>query len=465
MPRAAKQHPRPDTLWPDYAAGRPPQKLDPSTLPLGASIETLYHRTESDALRIDTPTAFTATLRTLYWPGWQLYLNGQPQPFTVTAPTGLIQTSIPPGQHTLTLQLESTPLRTTGLWLTGVSLAVLAVICGLSLKKRSGESANQPITSPAPRLTPHLFLLTAALLIIGYVLSRPLAPLFTLQSNPDQPQPADHYLQVDFISPGNRQPQLRLVGLNSLPAALALAGENQVDLNVTLYWRAIQKLETNYAIFLHLDAPNGQTFATVDEAHPENIPTRNWPPGLYLRQPLRLEIPASLPPIQYAVNVGVYERQNGTRLLVAPGEATVFTLGALWLTPPQPATPSMPLARFGPDITLWEGRYDQAANGLLLLRWQTAQALPPDYSIFVHLLDASGHMLAQADGPPYDGLYPLRNWQPGQIITDARRLAVPDGLAAIAIGIYDLAANSRLPATDSTSQPLPNDSLIIPVQP
>ncbi|MFN8458635.1 MAG: 6-pyruvoyl-tetrahydropterin synthase-related protein [Anaerolineae bacterium] len=437
LPRAAEQHPQPDILWPDYAANHPPQKLDPSTLPPDAHVEILYHHAESDALRIDTPTAFTASLRTLYWPGWQLYLNGQPQPFTVTAPTGLIQTFIPPGQHTLTLQLESTPLRTTGLWLTISSFLILVLISLISLKQRltsniQYSTVNVKSLSPL-QLTPHLFLLTTALLIIGYLLSRPLAPLFTLQSNPDQPQPADHHLQVDFVSPENRQPQLRLVGLDSLPTALSLAGERQLQLDTTLYWRALQKLETNYSIFLHLDTPNGQTLATIDEVHPENIPTRNWPPGLYLRQPLHLEIPATLPPIQYAVNVGVYERQSATRLLVAPGDATIFTLGSLWLTPPQPTVPSTPLARFGPDIILWDGRYDYGTAGSLVLHWQTTQALPHDYSIFVHLLDASGHILAQADGPPYDGLYPLRNWQPGQIITESRPLVTPNGLATIAL--------------------------------
>jgi hypothetical protein len=308
LPRSASQHPTPDPLWPDYAAGRSPQKIDLASLFPGATVEILSHQSESDTFRLNTPEAFKATLRTLYWPGWQIYLNGQPAPFTVTEPTGLIQTDIPPGEHTLTLTLESTPLRTLGQWLTIASAVILIVIIAFALKQRASESPYQPIKilgpspttspilNPPSHISPLFFLLTTALLISLYLLSRPLAPLFTRQSNPDRPQPADQILQIDFGRSTAQIPLLRLVGLNDLPQTLALPDTGETEFISTLYWRALLNLETNYSVFLHLDAPNGQTFATADEANPENIPTRNWPPGLYLRNPLRLQIPANIPP-------------------------------------------------------------------------------------------------------------------------------------------------------------------------
>ncbi|RME74794.1 MAG: hypothetical protein D6784_09285, partial [Chloroflexi bacterium] len=133
LPRAAQQHPSPDTLWPDYAAGRPPQKLDPASLPPGAEVDIIAHRVQSDILRITTPVPFTATLRTLYWPGWQVYLDGQPAPFSVRPNTGLIETAIPAGKHTLTLKLESTPLRTLGQWSTLISALILLAIGSLEI--------------------------------------------------------------------------------------------------------------------------------------------------------------------------------------------------------------------------------------------------------------------------------------------------------------------------------------------
>ncbi|HXV98911.1 MAG TPA: hypothetical protein VEC93_10865, partial [Anaerolineae bacterium] len=482
------QHPQPDTLWPDYAASRPPQKIDPATLPPDATIKTIAHRSESDEFLIDTPREFSASIRTLYWPGWQVYLDGQPATFTITKPAGLIQTVIPAGQHTLTLRLQSTSLRTAGLLLTTLSFIIFTIIGAFALKQRLSKLANrqtdnrkqQLTTSHIPHPTSHIphltspvsaqfFTLATALLFILYLLSRQLAPWFTLQSNPDRPQPADQILQADFGRSAEQSPRLRLVGRDKLPPTVLVTPNETTNLTATLYWRALQELDTNYSVFLHLDAPNGQTFATVDEVHPENIPTRNWPPGLYLRNPLHLEIPANLPPIRYELNAGWYDRQNDERLVILPGNATSFNLGSIWLIPPQPALPQQPLAHFGPHITLWQSDYSSTDHHTLTLHWQTNQLIDQNYSIFIHLLDADGKLLAQADGAPYADLYPLTHWQPGQIITDSRQFASllphPADLAAIAIGIYNSTTGERLAATDANNQPLPHNSFIMPVTP
>jgi hypothetical protein len=275
-------------------------------------------------------------------------------------------------------------------------------------------------------------------------------------------------LQVDFGQNADQTPLLRLVGMDKLPSAIQTTPSAQAELSATLYWRALPELETNYSVFLHLDAPNGQTLATVDELHPENIPTRNWPPGLYLRNPLHLKIPANIPPIRYEVNVGLYDHESGERLVVIPSEATTFNLGSIWLMPPQPRLPQTPLAHFGQHITLWQSDFP-ADDQALVLYWQTDQPLDQNYTVFVHLLDAGGNLLAQADGMPYAGLYPLTHWQPGQIITDSRPIAslLPNAadLNTIAIGLYDPITEERLPATDATGQALPNNSFVMPVTP
>ncbi len=465
LPRAAQKHPSPETLWPDYAAGRPPQKLDPATLPAGAVVASLNHRAESDSLQIDTPEPFVATLRTLYWPGWQIYLNGQPIEFSVTPETGLLQVQIPPGQHTLTLQLESTPLRTTGQWLTIMSALILISLALFALTRRINPAVNRQrsaVTSPSPQPVSLRFCIIAVALLIGlYLLSRPLAPLFTLQSDPNRPQPADQHVQVDF---GDR---LRLVGLDNLPDNLIVEPGQPAELTATLYWRALRELDTNYAVFLHLDAPNGQTYATVDERHPDNIPTRNWPPGLYLRNPLHLIIAPDTPPIRYDINVGVYDPDTGERLAIAPGGSTTYTLGSIHVAQPPPHLTGEPLAVFGPGINLLQVDRPTHQNTTLTFYWQTVQPINGDYTIFVHLLDAQGNLLGQLDGVPYDGLYPLADWLPGQIITDVRALPPMqlDELNAVAIGLYDPVSGERLPAKDAQGNLLLNNSLTIPVTP
>lgn len=473
LPRTAQEFPRPDTLWPDYVAGQPPQKIDPATLPAGARVVTVERRAESETFLVDTPHPFAATVRTLYWPGWQVYIDDQPVAFTITDKTGLIQVPLPAGQSILKLRLVSTPLRSTGLWLTLLSGLVLAGLGLLSLWRPMAG----PIR-PEPAIPARFFVAGSAVLVGFYLLSRPLAPLFVLQSNPDQPLLADQTLLVDFgRNPAGPEqqpdpqdtPLLRLVGRDNFPATVQLNPNGETELDVTVYWRALRPLLTNYAVFLHLDLPDGRTVATADEAPPENIPTRNWPPGLYLRNPLELKIPAGLPPVRYQVNVGLYHRETGERLAVWPWarEQTTYTLGHVWLVEagPEPAGVS-PLAHFGPDITLVGADLGPAGGDTLTLAWRADRPVDRDYSIFVHLLDAEGQLLGQVDGVPFDGLYPLSHWRPGQVIQDIRSMPLATGAAlpvAIALGIYDPATGERLPAVDSQGRSLSQNSYVLPV--
>ncbi len=346
-------------------------------------------------------------------------------------------------------------------------------MAAMALKKQIGQLTRpRPVpdfrppavipAGPNSFVWPKFLAITTALLFAGYFLSRPLAPRFTSQSDPDRPQPANRVLQVDF---GH---QIRLVGMDELPQTIQMVAGDVTELTVTLYWRALQDLDSNYSIFLHLDAPNGQTLATVDEVSPENIPTRNWPPGLYLRNPLHLKIPDHIPPIRYDLNVGVYNRQNNQRLSIAAGGGTTFKLGSIWLAGTQPRLANEPLAYFGRDISLRRAVYSPPAGESLLLYWQSGQTIEQNYSIFVHLLDGEGNLLGQTDGVPYDGLYPPANWQPGQIVIDRRPLPPLENKAqlnALAIGIYDPTTGNRLAATDAHGNALPNNSFVFPVRP
>jgi hypothetical protein len=458
LPRWVTQLPEADVLWPDYVAGRPPQKLDPTSLPPGATVEPIAHLAESDTLQVDTPQPFVATLFSLYWPGWQVYLDGQRLPVRIATETGLIQATIPAGRHTLTIKLEPTPVRSVGLWLSLLSAAVLAALVLYGVVRKSARGAGPPARPdergqnassagpsrkirPALRLTWRTFTMTSIVLLATYLLARPLEPWFTVRSEPDRPQPADRKLQVDFAD------QIRLVGADELPQTIQLAASGETSLNAVLYWRALQDLDTNYAVFLHLDAPNGLTVATVDEANPANIPTASWPPGLYLRNPLQLNLPADLPPIRYNVTTGIYDRSSGERLPIQDGEINSFNLGPVWLTGPQTGSVPPLLASFGPQISLHGA---DLTDEKLTLLWQTSGPIAQDYRIFVHVLDDMGNLLSQSDGVPYDDLYPLTSWQPPH---------------AVAIGIYDPASGQRLPAVGAGGELLAHDRIVLTVFP
>ena len=114
------------------------------------------------------------------------------------------------------------------------------------------------------------------------------------------------------------------------------------------------------------------------------------------------------------------------------------------------------------DVRLWPGR-----ELTLALYWQARDLAPQDYSIFVHLRDGEGELIANWDGPV--GLdaagryYSTLLWEPGEFIRDERLLRIPENLDPSAvgnpglwIGIYDWRSGERqaltidgLPAGDS----------------
>lgn len=95
----------------------------------------------------------------------------------------------------------------------------------------------------------------------------------------------------------------------------------------------------------------------------------------------------------------------------------------------------------------------------LTLAWR-ADAVPDrDLSVFVHLVDADGLIVAQADSMPGGGLAPTSAWQAGDLRVDAMRLRVPPTAytptqAHWRVGLYDpFAAGMPRVALDALTLP------------
>ena len=83
----------------------------------------------------------------------------------------------------------------------------------------------------------------------------------------------------------------------------------------------------------------------------------------------------------------------------------------------------------------------------MLLCWESLQSLSADYTIFVHVQDSSGELIATGDGPPMGGAFPTSMWRPGDVILDIHQLAIGkvEMGQRIVVGLYNLADGSRLP--------------------
>jgi hypothetical protein len=87
------------------------------------------------------------------------------------------------------------------------------------------------------------------------------------------------------------------------------------------------------------------------------------------------------------------------------------------------------------------------------LGWRALDRSPADYTAFVHLLDESGQIIAQNDGPPGGAENPTGFWVPGETIRSRFPIELPRDAtfdsATLRIGLYELASGKRLSLTAS----------------
>lgn len=122
-------------------------------------------------------------------------------------------------------------------------------------------------------------------------------------------------------------------------------------LHVTLRWSADDYLDTDYTVFVHLVAPDGDQALAQGDAPPleGRWPTSLWLPGMSLDDPHTIPLPPDLPPGTYHLLVGLYDPATGQRLPLPDGR-TALRLSPLSIlhsppiSPPSPAAPSRPSA-------------------------------------------------------------------------------------------------------------------------
>jgi hypothetical protein len=91
-----------------------------------------------------------------------------------------------------------------------------------------------------------------------------------------------------------------------------------------------------------------------------------------------------------------------------------------------------------------------AAGGTLAftLYWQREEAVERPYTVFTHLIDETGTLVAQQDNWPVQGQWPPTCWQRGEMVVDEYQMALPDGLRpgryTLLVGLYDGRDGTRL---------------------
>jgi serine/threonine-protein kinase len=97
-------------------------------------------------------------------------------------------------------------------------------------------------------------------------------------------------------------------------------------LRLTLYWRALQPMQENYTVFVHMARADGWIL-TQRDAQPRDgaRPTSLWVTDEWVEDHHELSIPSDAPPDIYWLRVGMYLQDTMMRLpVVDPGQARVL---------------------------------------------------------------------------------------------------------------------------------------------
>jgi hypothetical protein len=249
--------------------------------------------------------------------------------------------------------------------------------------------------------------------------------------------------QMTEIAPGARLLAWRIDHSGSLRP-----GE---DLPLTLYWQGDgAQADTTFEALLR--AADGSRFV-LWRGQPTRgrYPSSRWRDGEivvdYVRWPLPREQAAGaytllLRAADTSVELGSVTVTGIARVFAAPAVDRLLKIGL-----------GDALELYGYNVTVGEGLRPPPTPDAKLqidLIWHARAEVETDYTVFVHILDAGGNIVAQRDVMPADNTYSTRLWAAGEYIIDMHTFAdLPPGEYSLRAGLYDQATGQRLPVDPS----------------
>jgi len=108
-----------------------------------------------------------------------------------------------------------------------------------------------------------------------------------------------------------------------LRSSMIGAARRGAALPFVLYWQADQSVDTSYTVFTQLLDSAGRIVAQQDNVPVMGLaPTDTWQPGVIVRDPYRLEIPASAAPGLYELQIGLYNAAGRLPVTLPGGTVT-----------------------------------------------------------------------------------------------------------------------------------------------
>ncbi|MFN2190201.1 MAG: hypothetical protein ACK2T3_15670, partial [Candidatus Promineifilaceae bacterium] len=308
VPATVERLPKPEqALVEAIREGRPPDRVNRITLPASTEVRsesitplhTLYH-TLSDQ-------AFLLRLFQFDFPGWKVTIDGEDVETEIGRPEGFLVVPVPAGDHTVEVRFTNTGERKIAWMVSAAGLIAAATAAWTFAKHRHQQIVTfgdgiQLDGGDDSAIWPSVL---AALLLLGvFALLFEPTGIMRYESQDFSVQPAEHAAFADFGD------QIALIAYDF--EAMDYEPGDRVDIN--LYWKAMNPVDINYQVFLHMLDESGQIIAQSDKLNPGEFPTKRWPLDKYVRDEHSFIIPDDTESGDYHLSVGLWVASEGWRL-------------------------------------------------------------------------------------------------------------------------------------------------------
>jgi 4-amino-4-deoxy-L-arabinose transferase-like glycosyltransferase len=236
---------------------------------------------------------------------------------------------------------------------------------------------------------------------------------------------------VDLDGADSRFGDALVLRTAQLDAASAQAGR---AVGLSLTWEAARDLDRYYAEYVHLVDSAGRRWGQGDRWMVDETlaPTVTWRAGQRIADRMAIDLVPGIPPGEYRLLLGVYDRVAGDRLSItdSAGHARGETveIGRVQVAPsPKKATSEELLiahrepSELVPGLALlgWAVAPESPAFGRTLavsLYWQARAALPADYAARLRLVGTDGTVWAEGVASIASPSYRTRAWPAGETL-------------------------------------------------
>ena len=252
-------------------------------------------------------------------------------------------------------------------------------------------------------------------------------------------------------------PGLALLGYNQ-DRATAVPGERVL---LTLFWACADPAACDRFTIRLMDEAWQTAQTWMLPVIREGFAADEWPAHGRLRGQYQLQLPAGLATGAYRFVVGDEVALEDS---VALEPIQVTAPERRFTAPPLAVEVNAPFATAdGQLVATLVGLAEPSSNGRggrlpcspapllpcsVPLIWRAEAETLNDYRVFVHLVDATGAIVAQSDAAPAGWARPTTGWLPGEYVLDTHTLtlpsALPDGPLTLRVGLYDPDTGARL---------------------